>query len=531
MRVLVGPIAGLASAMMSSGVAAQGLAGAWPCLAGDAARSGVARGGAAAWGSVDGALGTPRWTASVDHLGRAVSFVGQAGVVADHARVYAVGSVAGTPSRQWLLLAFGRQTGACEWACPIPAPSLESFATPALVPEEGVCIVGSGSSVVAVDVRTGVERFRTVLASPVVNASAALDMTRWGRFRAFVTDYDGFGTAGRLYCINLSPRLAPLNAFEPGEIVWSVEIGGTSGNSPAVSGGMVYVATVGEAGFSPGRVLCFDAKAAIAPGPRWVFENVVNEGFYGGVMVSGGAVYAASYAFFGGLSGSNLVKLDAATGTVRWSVACNRTASTPMALPAATGRTFPRLALAGGVQGFGTVPTLEVFEDRGTSAAAVWNSAIATFADGNGNGRMDAGEFVSMGGWSHTPVLIRDPVGLPGASRMLIGTPASSGGTSAAGVSLRLVDLTGPSGVMLSAVAGAGGTPAVAGSSVYSLGVGGLVAFGPVPVRSDVNDDGVIDEEDLFAWDAGHGQRDADGNGVVNGADRLLVERDARREE
>jgi len=526
-------LAGIGSVLTlgAASACAQGVAGVWETLAGDSARSGFAHGGDPAWGSSTGDLGPALWTASADSAGRPIAFVGQAGVVADHSRVYTTGSVAGSPSREWLLLAFDRRTGVCSWSRPIQSPSLESFATPTLVPEEGLCLVVSGSELVATDCLTGAVRFRTPVARPLVNISPAIDVSRWGRFRAFVTDYDGFGVSGRLYCINLSPRLAPLNSFDPGEVVWSVEVGGTSGNSPAVSGEMVYVSTIGEAGLSPGRVLCFDSRSVLPPAPRWVFENVMNEGFFGGVTVSGGAVYAASYAFSGGLAGSNLVKLDAATGAMIWTAPCNRTASTPIPLPAATGRSFPRLALSGGVQGFGTVPTLEVFEDRGTTAAMVWNSATATYSDGNGNGRMDPGEYVSIGGWSHTPALIRDPAGLPGASRVLIGTLPTSGGTSAAGVSLRLVDLTGPSGLILNATGGAGGTPALAGRSIYSIGAGGLVAYGAVPARTDVNSDGLIDEEDLFAWDAGLGQRDADGNGTVNATDRVLVERDARREE
>lgn len=510
---------------------AQGLAGIWPTFAGDAVRSGVARGGAVSWGQPGGSLGSPLWTASTDQLGRAITFVGQAGIVADHARVYAIGSVAGSPSRQYLLLAFRRQPGACQWSCPIPTPQLESFATPTLVPELGVCLAASGSAIVAIDCRTGVERFRATLDQPIVNASPAVDASRWGRCRAFITDYDGTGIGGKLYCINLSPRLAPLNPFNPGEVVWSTPIGGTSGNSPSVASGRVYVATVGEAGFSPGRILCFDANATTEPAPLWSFDNIINEGFYGGVTVASGSIYAASYGFFGGLTTGNLVKLDAVTGSLHWSVPCNRTASTPILLPPATGRSFPRLALSGGLQGFGTVPTIEVFEDRASTAVQTWNSATASFTDTNGNGRMDTGEFTAVGGWSHTPLLVRDAGGVTGLVRLLVGSPAATGSTSSAGSALRFLDLTNPAGSFLTAITNAGSTPAVAGSSIYSLGSSGLVAFGPTPPRTDVNDDGLIDEEDLFAWDAGQGFRDADGNGVTDAADRLLVLRDARRDE
>ena len=96
----------------------------------------------------------------------------------------------------------------------------------------------------------------------VINASVcvALDIAH---ARAFITDYDGFGDTGRLYCVNLDPN-TPGNRYEPGEIVWSDGIGGSSGNSPAYSDGVVYVGSVSEPpGSEPngGTIHAYDATA------------------------------------------------------------------------------------------------------------------------------------------------------------------------------------------------------------------------------------------------------------------------------
>jgi hypothetical protein len=55
---------------------------------------------------------------------------------------------------------------------------------------------------------------------------------------------------------------------------------------------------------------------------------------------------------------------------------------------------------------------------------------------------------------------------------------------------------------------------------MYSVGVGGLVAFGRVPAAFDVNGDKRRSIDDLYAWAAGSGARDVNGDGSVNAADR-----------
>src|SRR5690606_6027006 len=95
----------------------------------------------------------------------------------------------------------------------------------------GQVITASGRFVTAFDLGTGSLRWQTELGRNVVNASP-LVVEDSGRL--FITDYDGFGLSARLYCIDLGPP-------NPGAILWSVTIGGSSGNSPAYADGRVFV--------------------------------------------------------------------------------------------------------------------------------------------------------------------------------------------------------------------------------------------------------------------------------------------------
>jgi outer membrane protein assembly factor BamB len=345
--------------------------------------------------------------------------------------------------------------------------------------------------------------------------------------RAFISEYDGFGTEGRLTCINTSPFSA-VNSFQPGEIVWSVVIGGSSGNTPAFDHGTVYVSTAGDFGAGPGRVLAFPAGAVTEPQPLWIFENLSGEAFFGGICIArfpdtaASHVYAASYAFFGGLNSANLVKLGASTGALVWSVPCNRTSATPVVLPDG------RVLVSGGVRGYGTVPTLQLFGDRGTTAIPLWDSAQSTWTDTNHNGAMDPGEFLLLGGWSHQPAAVLTPA----VRTLYCGAVPTNPNSTAACTDLYAIDIsklptspgTAQEGFLAQHFIGAGSTPGLADSNLYTIGAGGLYAFGPPPPRCDVNSDGVIDIEDQYWWQQGRGTRDVNLDGEVTGADGAVLE-------
>lgn len=463
-------------------------------------------------------LATPLWVASVDHAARPIVFNGQSGPVVDRERVYALGKSGGS-SR---LFAFRRADGHCLWSAVVPNPVTDSWSTPAIDESGSAIVVGAGNKVSAFHAITGATLWTATLGRSIVNASPLVtpDVPR----RILITDSDGFGVSGRLYCINADRYDATLNPFVPGEILWSVVIGGSSGNTSACVNGTVIVPTVGEFGFSAGSVMAFDARATSTPAPLWAVENTSPFGFYGGVAAREGHAFAATYAFSGGQIAANLVKIDAATGALRWSVPCNRTDATPIVLDDG------RIVVSGGLAGFGSSPSIQLFQDHGTHATMLWDSALATWADANANGSRDPGEYLSIGGWTHQPVAITSA----SSTRLLVGTLPSGTGTANPCTHLRLVDLgvspASPS-FTLATFTGAGSTPGAVGPSVYSVGASGLHCFG---ADLDVNADGLIDVEDLYAWEGPHpvaGSRDVDRDGDADGADREALISELRRDE
>jgi outer membrane protein assembly factor BamB len=357
------------------------------------------------------ALAAPAWVAAADDAGEAVKFVGQAGVVCDTERVYAIGTLGG----QTRVLAYRRRDGVCLWSAGAAALEASSWSSPAVDSKNGSVVVATGMFLVAFDAASGAVRWETELRRPVVNASPLVTGDRAGSDRAFITDSDGFGGSALLYCVNVDAFDSAANPFAPGEVVWTVGIGSASGSTPAYADGVVFLAGAGDGGVGAGRVMAFDAGAAEEPVPLWTFENVKSAGFFGGVGVSGGAVYAASYAFTGGRTSANLVKLDAATGVMAWSVGCNRTDSTPVAFG-------DRVVVSGGIGGFGSLPTVQVFRDLGASAEMEWDSAAATWQDLDHDGVIETGEYTPMGGWTHQPV-----VGAAGAARQAGGITQGGG--------------------------------------------------------------------------------------------------------
>jgi len=467
-------------------------------------------------------LASPAWSRSVDGQGRAITWNAASGVVVSSDTVLGLGSVVVNGTAQHRLWALDRFDGAIRWSATVDAPNLSSWSTPAIDARRGTVLVAAGSAVTAYALSTGAQVWRAMLQAPIVNASPIVTTDLGLHDRAFITDYDGFGVSSRLYCINVSPQNA-LNPYVPGAIVWSAPIGAASGNTPAARGGRVYVSSVGDWGFAPGQLLCFDAKASgPEPAPLWTMNNPTGESFFGGVCVADDdMLYASSYSFYGNSLSANLVKVDGRTGALKWSVACNRSASIPVLMAGG------RVALSGGLAGYGTVPTLQLFQDNGASASLVWDSSLATWNDVNHNGLRDSGEYLVIGGWHNQPAPFAD------RTRLLVGAIGSGSDVTGYG-SLLLVDTSfapAAPGFVVSQRPGVGASPAVAGRNVYSLGSGGLMAFGPKPPRCDVNGDGALTIDDLYAWEQGTGSRDVNGDGTVDGGDRDALVGELRRDE
>jgi len=345
------------------------------------------------------------------------------------------------------VIAYAAGNGTRQWATPIEPDSFDSWSSPAVDVRNDAVLIASGMTLYALDAGSGAIRWQRLLFDEVVNASPLVttDLERDGvpANRAFITDSAPFGN-GTLYAVNVDPFDATRNPFQPGQIAWSAPIGGTSGNTPAYSDGRVVVATM------DGEVLAYDALTGGLP--VWV-TDLAPEEFFGGVSIANGAVYAASYNFYGGENNSRLFKLSLTDGQVLWQTACERTDSIPIPTPDSY------VILSGGIDGFGSVEKVQMFADLGTSATLRWD----TFADSGGQ--------LVLGGWTYQPAYA--------SGRLAVGVPPI-GGFFEAYSDLFVIDTTrGPAdpGFIMAFHTGSGGGPAVADDRLYSIGKDGLFAF------------------------------------------------------
>lgn len=506
-------------------------AGTWPTFAGGNARNAVSR-------HALPDVATPAWTLS-QYEGLAIAWIPQATPVVSSTHVFAVGSTqAAGQAREFAVFAVARETGAVAWRAALPqAVTLESQASAALDAGNGTVVVAAGSALTAWDVRDGALRWSVTLPQQLVNASPLVTSDRGKSDRVLVTTYSPGPNSGELVCVNVDAFDAVSNPWQPGDVVWSVTVGLTSGNTPAMLpralGGddLVVVSTIGEAGLVPGAIMAFDVGASGAPVLLWTFENTRPQGFFGGCTLAMGVsgrleVTAASYAFGGGLTSANTVRLDASDGALLGETPTNRTNANPIVLASR------RIALATGIGGFGSAPSLLWLDGSLGASATITNSAHDTWVDLDGDGRYDVGEYLRLSGYNAQPAASV----FGGLPRLLVPTMQVAGTTVSSGAALSVIDplrAATAAGFVVQQTLAAGGSVALAGANAYSVGSGGLVAFGPVPSRFDVNGDGRRGVDDLYVWVAGSGQRDVNGDGATNGADldalRALLRSDETR--
>lgn len=438
-------------------------------------------GGWASRGSGTGAtlpvpLGAARWVTSQDEQARPILFAGQSGTVTRLGRVYALGKSGGADR----LYCVRNDTGQVLWSTPVPAPSFESWTTPTIDDLNGTVMVASGAFLTAFNWATGAITWQTPLDRTTGGATPVVSTDRQASDRAFITDYDGVGGGGKLYCINVDTFNAVTNPFQPGQIVWKALLGSTAANSPSYANGIVYVASVSDAtGVLPGQIRAFQAASvSSSPDPLWTFTNPVNAGFFGGVSLFGGPtpqVFAASYAFSGGQLAANLVKVDGNSGTLAWSIPCNRSDTVPLPMTDGT------IALSSGIRGFGSIPSVELFRDNGSSASMLWDSAVDSWVDTNGNMQMDPGEYLDVGGWTVQPVAVRIGPQTTAPYRLYVGILPTGASTANPCAALKVLDLTRtPSdpGFVLDSYTGAGSSPAATSGGMLTVGPTGLCALG-----------------------------------------------------
>lgn len=385
----------------------------------------------------------------VFRLGLDDEFVGPSSPVVTDGRVFAnVRHFENNLQTSNRLVAVDALAGSELWNVPIELDALDSWSSPAVDVRNGTVLIGSGSTLHALDTSTGRERWQTRLlpgrlvvnASPVVTSNLVTNGTPSNR--VFITD---FGTqSATLYAINVDPRDETNNPHDPGEIVWTALLGGASGASPAYKGGRVYVTTVS------GEVQAFNARANGAP--LWTFRAAA-AGFFGGLSIRGAFVYAATYEFNGGENNSRLYKIAANSGELAWEIPCERTSSIPVIVGDRT------IYLSGGVHGFGSAVKIQAFADHGERAELLWDT------------HADTGGALVIGGWSHQPAF--------SCGMLYAGTLPSEPGFTAYR-DLRILDVslrpTDP-GFVVAFDPDAGSSPALASNRIYSIGPNGLFSF------------------------------------------------------
>jgi len=435
-------------------------------------------------GAVAPTLSEPSWIADGDGTTTYIP-IPQTGVVVDTHRVYAIATNPIQPGSAFAI-AYNRSTGNFQWATPLPAIILDSWSTPAIDPNSKHLLIAISDRIFALDTASGSQIWSTPIDGIVVNASPVVTNDLGDSDRAFITNYSfGGGTASKLTCINIDPFNQLTNPYQPGEIVWQAPLNGDcSGNTPAYSNGKVFVSTASSTSSLKGTINAFDATQLTSTAPIWSFTNTIDTGFFSGVSVARGHVYASSYSFTGLQSSANTVKLNSQTGQLIWSVPTNRTDTTPVVL------SNNDVVISGGVATgafdflpfFGSLPSIQYIKEDGANSAVLWDSALETHDDENNNGIWDFGEyFLSIGGWTHQPIAVT----IDDTPMLIVGTlpltqPAQLFGHNTA---LSILDLTKSptdSGFVVQKALGTGSTPAMLGSWIYSPGDQGIQAFAPL---------------------------------------------------
>ena len=481
--------------------AAAGAVESFLCLAHDERHTGIA----------DSAgpplLGAPRFVAAVPN----VELVGPATPVVADFKAYVYGEYYDEEQHTYTdayVLAFDELDGSLLWSRAIEPRAVDSWSSPAVLfgevsgePVERV-VVGSGQKLYSLDAHTGAILWSAALEHSVVNASPIV-----AAGTVFVTDSTGFGPGGKLYAHRLLD----------GALLWSREVGETNGNTPAYADGAVY------AGTADGAVCSINASDG-AENWRRALCSGSSEGFFGGLSVQGGALYIASYDFYGGEDNATLFKLDADDGSVLWSTPAERTDSIPVVAGA-------RLFLAGGIEGFGARRKLECFDEP--SGTLLWS-------------------YDGAGGWLQQPCYAD---GL-----LYVGLIPAGGYAFGPATDLHVLDASkqpGDPGFVLDVYGDAGSSPSVANGNVYSIGMLGgdtaLYAFGPSldddgdglanvvetdtgvyvdrydtgtdPDVPDTDDDGLSDGEEVRTYATDPTKADSDGDGANDG-DEIAADTD-----
>ncbi len=366
-------------------------------------------------------------------------------------------------------------SGEIEWATVIDKAIWDSWSTPCIDTKHNTVLIGSGYKVFALDANSGAQLWATQLDSFIVNASvcAAVDISD---ARAFITDFDGSGTTGKLYCINLDAN-EPNNRYEPGEIVWSAVLGATIGNSPAYKDGVVYVASVKATTNTTGTIYAYDAEANTAI-ELWQCTDPNFEGFTGGVTVTKeGFLYAATYDWAQeSEDNSALCKIDSSDGSIVWITQTERTS----AMPVVVGN---KIYISGGIADdpplfSGSRPKVSAYHDLGTSVVKLWETPAG----------------LGVGGWIKQPAYAN--------GKLYVGTAPEHGDYFGIYSHLYIIDvclMPDDEGFIMDRyhLKYCGNSPAVTYDSIYTIGLDGLFKFHQPALLSDISKDDKVDVNDM----------------------------------
>lgn len=454
-----------------------------------------------------------------------VVFEGATGPVVYNSKVYAYAkyfepndqSPTGFDYTHSQIVAYDANSGEILWATPIDKAIWDSWSTPCIDTKHNMVLIGSGNKIFALDAQTGTQEWVTQLEKIVINASVctALDIPH---ARAFITDYDGFGTTGKLYCINLDPN-TPSNPYEPGDIVWSAALGATSGNSPAYRNSVVYVASIKGTANTYGAIHAYDATAEPNAIKLWETTDANFEGFTGGVGVTKeGFLYAVNYDWADqNEDNSGFCKIDCNNGSVVWVTQTERTSTMPVVVG-------DKIYISGGIADdppwfSGSRPKVTAYQDLGVSVVKLWETPSG----------------LGVGGWMKQPAYAN--------GKLYVGAAPEHGDYFGIYSHLYIIDVTltpDDEGFIIDRYRDryGGNSPAVTYDSIYTIGYDGLFKFYQQALLSDINKDNRVDIHELaelvnvWLYDepVGLNRSDLDLDGDIDFMDFSLLSNEWRRE-
>ncbi len=448
----------------------------WPCYGHTATRHSIAVDGPDA---IDAT--TIAWVADEDPQdpNYYVEFEGATGPVVYRGKVYAYAryfepneqSPTGFDYTHSQVVAYDANSGELLWSTVIDKAVWDSWSSPCVDTKHSTVLIGSGDKIFVLDAHSGTQKWATQLEMNVINASVsvAIDIPY---ARAFITDYDGFGSSGKLYCINLDLN-EPNNPYEPGDIVWSETIGATSGNTVAYSNGIVYVASIHSQNNTSGTIYAYDAAAEPNAFKLWETSDPDFDGFSGGVTVTKeGFLYAANYDWAdANEDNSAICKLDCNDGRIIWIAQTERT----NAIPVVVG---DKIYICGGYDGWGSRPKVEAYHDQGDTVNKLW----------------ETGFNITVGGWSNQPVYAN--------GKLYVGAIPLGGNYFESYAELYILDVAltpdDPNFIIAHYQdKECGNSPVVTYDSIYTIGYNGLFKFHQPAFLGDMSKDGEVDAFDL----------------------------------